>query len=180
MKRKLHGGNGRRVAFRSGTDPTGVSPDLQTGRYLGNQNKKRSRHSGAGMEINADVISQGIVLVSILAGFAFFIAADIALRDRTTKPMEHVALFFFATGLVLVFTASIGVIYYANAANKPIQRQYGMVFLLFLVLSICAFIASLHQLLREKMSSATYGALLILMIATLFLIAVAVFATLIT
>ena len=132
------------------------------------------------MEINADVISQGIVLVSVLAGFAFFIAADIALRDGMPKPMEHVALFFFTTGLVLIFTASIGVIYFANDANKPIQRQYGMVFLLFLVLSVCAFIFSLHQLLHAKMSSATYSALLILMIATLFLIVVAVFVTLIT
>jgi hypothetical protein len=132
------------------------------------------------VEITEDVISQGVVMVSILSGFAFFIAAEIALRDGTPEHMERVALWFFGTGLVLFFTAALGIIFFANDGNKSIQQQYGIVFLFFLVVSVCAFVVSLHQLLRAKMSPASYVALVILMVAVLFLIAMAVIVTLIT
>jgi hypothetical protein len=109
------------------------------------------------VEVNDQVVSQGIVFATVVAGFAFVIAAEIALREPLPKELAESAINFLATGLMGIVTAATGVLYFGNAWGTA-QRadsgnglfELGNGFLLFMAATGLAFLVSIISLFRRR------------------------------
>jgi len=102
--------------------------------------------------VNSDVVSQGIVLLSVLSGFAFVIAAEVALRDPFPEDMQRVAYLFFATGLYCVLTVALGVLYFVQGMGPGWTQGLSFAFAVSFPGSVLVFVLSLVHLFRLRFS----------------------------
>ena len=106
------------------------------------------------MSVNSDVVNQGIVLASILAGFAFVIAAEIALREPVPQTLRDVSLSFVVTGMLCLTAVAFGILYFAIENNQRGRDNVGYEFILFLSAAGLSFILALSNLFFKRFAKA--------------------------
>lgn len=112
------------------------------------------------MEITEDVISQGIVVISILAGFSFAISAELLMRRSLPKVTEKIAAMFAIGGLASIVTALIGIMYFGSP-HLPAQRgDSASTFLALLLGSISWFIYTFLYLVTERVEDPVWKTLI--------------------
>ena len=102
--------------------------------------------------MNSEVISQGIVLLGVLAGFAFVIAAEIVLRDPKPEKLERIASNFFMVGLVSLVTVEVGIVYLALAGQPEKQESPARIFVFGLAACGVIFVLALLSLFHARFS----------------------------
>jgi predicted membrane channel-forming protein YqfA (hemolysin III family) len=95
-----------------------------------------------------DAINQGIVLAGVLTGFAFVIAAELALREVRVKQSERLAYGFFLVGLSCLTAVAVGILYFANEPGTNDQRLLSIVFFILLTLGALIFLYTMAELIR--------------------------------
>lgn len=102
------------------------------------------------VEINDQVVSQGIVLLSVLTGFAFVISADIALREQNPNKIHNVAFLFFGVGMISLIGVTSGIVYFATSNNPKRQEEASGYFLILLLATGLIFLLALIALFRRS------------------------------
>lgn len=104
------------------------------------------------MQVTPDVVSQGIVFSTILAGFCFVIATEIALREPVPETLGELAAIFFAVGITAMMGAGFGIIYFADVGNPKHQNYIASIYLLTLALISLMFVIALGFLFYKRFS----------------------------
>jgi cytochrome bd-type quinol oxidase subunit 2 len=91
------------------------------------------------MTVTTDVINQGIVLASILAGFAFSITAQVIMGEDKSKNAQRLSYQLLGVGLVCLFAVVIGIVYLASVDDAADHRVRGYAFLGSLGIAIFVF-----------------------------------------
>jgi hypothetical protein len=129
------------------------------------------------VEVNDQVVSQGIVFASIMAGFAFVIAAEIALREPIPKELEFPAFSFLGTGLFGIVAAAAGVFYFGTAQDAAQQSKLGIVFLGAIGGTGLMFLRSILSLFRRRFAGKTLRDFYMLMAAIIALVVLMIWRT---
>jgi hypothetical protein len=92
------------------------------------------------MVINDEAVRQGVVLATILTGFAFAIAAQIVLGEDKSMASDILASGFLLAGLYSLGAVIVAIVYFAYTGNSVAQRNLSGGFFGLLSLAILAFI----------------------------------------
>jgi hypothetical protein len=99
------------------------------------------------MDFNDNVISQGIVLASILAGFGLATTAQIALSSGQSEKRKSIAHLFIASSLFSVTAAILGMIAMGLETDTNQFHVSVLVYVVCLVLSLLGFVYGIDALI---------------------------------
>src|SRR5688572_21172821 len=96
-----------------------------------------------------DFIGQGIVIASILAGFAFTITAQIALGGDRESGVLRSALLFIGAGVCSLVGVVSGLLYHLGNTNS-IREFFALLMRSVLAISLLCFVDGLRNLLEAN------------------------------
>ena len=102
----------------------------------------------ATFEAISPAIGHAMVLASILAGFAFSIAAQIALGQDRTREQQRIAQYFFQAGVLSLTTIVIGILLFVHQ-DDPAAVSGARLFFATLVVTGGVFLAGSFLLVRS-------------------------------
>src|SRR3954454_520505 len=99
------------------------------------------------MDFNDNVLSQGIVLASILAGFGLATAAQIALSSGQSEQRKSIAHLFIASSLFSVTAAMLGMIAIGLETDTNQFHVSVLVYVVCLVFALLGFVFGIDGLI---------------------------------
>jgi hypothetical protein len=123
------------------------------------------------MPVTEEAITQGLVLATVLAGFALAASVQIATSSRHRgTPTSVILITYFIAGVLSLCGMWVGVLFFANAGDVEDQQRLFSHF--YLILAIGAAVFALASLITVW----TYANRLEAVICTLVFVIVAVYA----
>ena len=101
------------------------------------------------MDFNDNVISQGIVLASILAGFGLATTAQIALSSGQSRQRKSLAHLFIASSLFSVTSAILGMIAMGLETDTNLFRVSVIAYVVCLMFALLGFVFGIDGLIER-------------------------------
>jgi hypothetical protein len=101
------------------------------------------------MDVNDDVLSQGIVFASILAGFSFSLAARLVVSKRAQKTDQVIAGGLFDAGFISLTAVAMGIVQFATQDHSDDVETIGWIFIGLLLYAAGTFIIAMTRMFRK-------------------------------